>query len=54
MAAGLMLVLSLTLSRAFFAMIERPFMVRASAMKALERVPGSTESVSELGFSTQD
>jgi peptidoglycan/LPS O-acetylase OafA/YrhL len=53
-AAGLMLVLSLTLSRAFYAMIEQPFIARALATKALERVPGAAQSVSELGFSTQD
>jgi peptidoglycan/LPS O-acetylase OafA/YrhL len=40
-AAALMIVLALTLSRVFFSMIEYPFMCQASAMKALERGPGS-------------
>ena len=40
-AAALMIVLALALSHAFFVVIEYPFMSHASAMKTLDRGPGS-------------
>lgn len=48
-AAALMVTMAVTLSHAFFSMIEHPFMSQASAMKALEAAPAPERSVGLAG-----